>query len=112
MLAGKRYYGEEKDDGEFGKQIQEMVTEVFEQALSSNPEDFLPFLEWIDYKGLRKKLESLGQKLDEFYQGLLEEHRREQRNTVIGHLLSLQQSDPQFYTDQIIKGFITVRTRI
>lgn len=110
LLTGKRYSGEEKDKGKLGEQFQEMVSEVLEHALASNPEDFLPFLEWIDCRGLKKKLDCLGKRLDEFYQGLLEEHRQEKRNnTIIGHLLSLQESDPEFYTDQTIKGFITVR---
>ncbi|KAK6125330.1 hypothetical protein DH2020_040928 [Rehmannia glutinosa] len=80
---------------------------VFEHAQSSNPEDFLPFLNMIDYRGLNKKLAVVGAKLDNFYQGLLEEHRLEKRNTIIGHLLSLQESDPDLYTDQTIKGFMT-----
>ncbi|KAG8384323.1 hypothetical protein BUALT_Bualt04G0106300 [Buddleja alternifolia] len=106
MLAGKRYSGEDKESEEF----REMVSEVFEHAQSSNPEDFLPFLLWIDYRGLKKKMADLGKKLDDFYENLLEEHRREKRiNTMIGHLLSLQESEPEFYTDQIIKGFITYR---
>ncbi|KAL0332293.1 UNVERIFIED_CONTAM: cytochrome [Sesamum calycinum] len=107
MLVGKRYYGEEKENEHLGERFREMVSEVFEHAQSSNPEDFLPFLLWIDYRGFKKKMVSLGKKLDDFYQGLLEEHRREKRNTIIGHLLSLQESDPEFYTDQIIKGFMT-----
>ncbi|KAK4393422.1 cytochrome [Sesamum angolense] len=107
MLVGKRYYGEEKENKNLGEQFREMVSEVFEHAQSSNPEDFLPFLLWIDYRGFKKKMVSLGKRLDDFYQGLLEEHRREKRNTIIGHLLSLQESDPEFYTDQIIKGFMT-----
>ncbi|KAK4416313.1 cytochrome [Sesamum alatum] len=107
MLTGKRYCGEEQDNEQLGEQFREMVSDVFEHAQSSNPEDFLPFLLWIDYRGLKKKMVDIGKKLDDFYQGLLEEHRREKRNTIIGHLLSLQQSDPEFYTDQIIKGFVT-----
>ncbi|KAK4416311.1 cytochrome [Sesamum alatum] len=111
MLAGKRYGGEEQENKQLGEQFREMVREVFEHAQSSNPEDFLPFLLWIDYRGLKKKMVDLGKKLDDFYQGLLEEHRREKRDTIIGHLLSLQESEPEFYTDQIIKGFITCATK-
>lgn len=105
MLAGKRY----SSDDELGEQIHKMVSEVFECAQSSNPEDFLPVLKWIDYRGLKKKLCDLGKRLDDFYESLLEEHRREKRDTIIGHLLSLQESESELYTDQTIKGFITVR---
>ncbi|KAK6156242.1 hypothetical protein DH2020_010490 [Rehmannia glutinosa] len=109
MLAGNRYFNSEEEDNKScysGDQFLEMVSMVFEKAEASNPEDFLPFLNWIDYRGLKKELTALGKKLDDFYQGLLEEHRKEKRNTIIGHLLSLQESDPQFYTDQTIKGFV------
>ncbi|KAK6125302.1 hypothetical protein DH2020_040964 [Rehmannia glutinosa] len=102
-LAGKRYSSGEKS----GEQFRETIDEFFEHAQSSNPEDFLPFLNMIDYRGLNKKLAVVGAKLDNFYQGLLEEHRLEKRNTIIGHLLSLQESDPELYTDQTIKGFMT-----
>ncbi|KAK4490599.1 hypothetical protein RD792_001284 [Penstemon davidsonii] len=101
MLTGKAYSGEEK-----GK-IQEVVREVFEHAQSSNPEDFLPFLMWIDYRGLKKKMVGLGKDLDDFYQNLMEEYRREKRDSIIGHLLFMQESEPDLYTDQTIKGFIT-----
>ncbi|KAI3451969.1 hypothetical protein Pfo_008634 [Paulownia fortunei] len=107
VLAGKRYSSEEKGNEKLGEQFREMISEVFKHAQSSNPEDFLPFLRWVDYRGLKKRLAALGKKLDDFYQGLLEEHRQEKRNTMIGHLLSLQESEPEFYTDQTIKGFMT-----
>ncbi|CAA0832816.1 Cytochrome P450 81D1 [Striga hermonthica] len=112
MLAGKRYRNEKekKEKESLGERFREMVSEVLEHAQSANPEDFIPFLRWIDYRGLEKKMATLAQKLDDFYTGLLEEHRRDNKSnasSVIGHLLSLQESDPEFYTDQIIKGFIT-----
>ncbi|KAL0343542.1 UNVERIFIED_CONTAM: cytochrome [Sesamum angustifolium] len=107
MLAGKRYCGTEEGEHEqSGERWREMISEVLESAEATNPEDFLPFLLWIDYRGLKKKLAGLAEKMDGFYQGLMDEHRQEKRNTIVGHLLSLQESDPEFYTDQIIKGFM------
>ncbi|KAG6394660.1 hypothetical protein SASPL_145249 [Salvia splendens] len=107
-LAGEKYSSSGAGNGEFGGEIQEMVSEVFESAQSSNPEDFVPILKWIDYRGLKRKLSDLGKRLDDFYEELLAEERRERRcDTVIGHLLAMQESDSQFYTDQTIKGFIT-----
>ncbi|XP_022895387.1 cytochrome P450 81E8-like [Olea europaea var. sylvestris] len=106
MVAGKRYFGEEKES-EQGKIFRELISEVFKHAHASNPEDFLPFLNWIDYRGLKKNMAALGKKLDDFYEGLLEEHRLEKRNTMIGHLLSLKESQPELYTNQTLKGLIT-----
>lgn len=103
MLTGKRYMGD------YLPQYMETMSEFFENAQTSNPEDFLPFLQWIDYRGLKKMMIQLGAKLNNFYHGLLQETRQDDnRNCIIGHLLSLQQSDPEFYDDQLIKGFMTV----
>nr|WMB80861.1 BX5 [Acanthus ilicifolius] len=109
MLTGKRYTkGEYLSHDRLADGYREIMSEFFENAQTSNPEDFLPFLKWIDYRGLKKKMAGLGSKLDNFYQSLLQEHRQENRNTtIIGHLLSLQDSHPQFYDDQLVKGFMT-----
>nr|WMB80846.1 BX5 [Aphelandra squarrosa] len=108
MLTGKRYIkGEYLSHDRLADGYREIMSEFFENAQTSNPEDFLPFLKWVDYRGLKKKMASLGGRLDNFYQSLLQEHRQEKRNTIIGHLLSLQESDPQFYDDQLVKGFMT-----
>lgn len=109
MIAGKRYL-EEDDKGEKGQNFSKLINEVFEIAQASNPQDFLRFLQWIDFGGFQKKLGSLSKQMDDFFQGLIDKHREEeQRNTMIGHLLSLQESQPQFCSDFTIKGLIMVR---
>ncbi|KAH6784355.1 cytochrome P450 [Perilla frutescens var. hirtella] len=97
MLAGKRLSD--------SKYLQ-LINKVFEMAQASDPQDFLPFLQWIDYGGYTKKLSALAQETDEMLQSLVDEHRRETRNSMIGHLLSLQESEPQFYSDVTIKGLL------
>ena len=61
-------------------------------------------MRWIDYGGLEKKLKSLSKRMDEFLQALIDEE--EEGNTMIDHMLSLQKSQPEYYTDQIIKWLI------
>ncbi|TXG59353.1 hypothetical protein EZV62_013926 [Acer yangbiense] len=105
------YYGE--DDDEEAREFRELIKEMFEYGGASDPADFLPILEWFDYQGLVKRAVSIGKKTDSFLQGLIDEHRKaaaadESRNTMIGHLLVLQQSQPDYYTDEIIKGLIIV----
>ncbi|KAK4488416.1 hypothetical protein RD792_004179 [Penstemon davidsonii] len=106
MIAGKRYSEEDKNEGEQGKKLRNLINQIFELAQASNPQDFLPFFEWIDFGGFKKKIIAVGEEMDEFFQSLLEEHRREKRNTMIGHLLSLQESQGEFYSDLTIKGII------
>ncbi|KAL3526836.1 hypothetical protein ACH5RR_011492 [Cinchona calisaya] len=108
MVAGKRYFGEDEDYDE-AKRFRGLVKEVVEFGGVSYPGDFLPVLRWIDYRNFEKKLAKLFGKMDAFLEGLVDEHRRNKNdNTVIDHLLSLQESQPEYYTDQIIKGIIMV----
>ncbi|KAG8387296.1 hypothetical protein BUALT_Bualt02G0006600 [Buddleja alternifolia] len=112
-MGGKRYFGGDQDDKEEGsteeaegRRFQNVIRKVFELSEASNPQDFLPLLRWIDYGGFTKKMRSAAKEMDEFFQGLVDEHRLEKMNTMIGDLLAQQESQPRFYSDQIIKGFL------
>ncbi|KAH6825079.1 cytochrome P450 [Perilla frutescens var. hirtella] len=105
MLAGKRFFNE-GDESEEGQKFRTLINKVFEMAQASNPQDFLPFLQWIDYGGFTKKLAALAGEMDEMLQSLVDEHRRETKNSMIGHLLSLQETEPHFYSDLTIKGLL------
>ncbi|XP_059427909.1 cytochrome P450 81Q32-like [Corylus avellana] len=111
MVAGKRYfgYGEEVKNEEEARQFRKTIVEIVASGGASNPQDFLPILRWIDYGGLEKRLMGLAKKTDAFLQALIDEKKgNEEGNTMINHLLSLQKSQPDYYTDQIIKGLILV----
>ncbi|MBA0590559.1 hypothetical protein Gorai_019260, partial [Gossypium raimondii] len=88
MMAGKIYFGEDvSDDGE-AKEFRELIAEVVEYSGAGNPADYLPILNWA---------------------GLIDERRNANGgNMMIDHLLSLQESEPENYTDQTIKGLIVV----
>ncbi|KAK7822826.1 cytochrome p450 81e8 [Quercus suber] len=113
MVAGKRYYGYGKDvkDEEEARQFRQIMKEAFSYGGASNPAEFVPILRWMDYGGLEKRLKNLSKRTDAFLQGLIDEHRRkeEEDNTMIDHMLSLQKSQPEYYTDQIIKGLILIK---
>lgn len=72
----------------------------------------MPFLRWFDGNNYEKKVEKLGKRADAFLQRLIDEHKNrsasEGRNTMIDHLLSRQESQPEYYSDEIIKGLIQV----
>ncbi|KAK4393416.1 cytochrome [Sesamum angolense] len=107
MVAGKRYYGEEVEDNEEAKRFRDLTKEALELTSASNPGEIFPILRWLGWNGLEKKLAVHARKTDEFMQGLLDEHRRgERQNTMVDHLLSLQESQPEYYTDEIITGLI------
>ncbi|KAJ4982041.1 hypothetical protein NE237_032878 [Protea cynaroides] len=112
MIAGKRYYGDD-DHVDKARQFQELVEEMFAAAGASNVADFLPLLKWVYFNGVEKKLVRLQRRRDQFMLELFEEYRTarthsKDEKTLIDVLLSQQEADPNYYTDDIIIGIIQV----
>lgn len=112
MISGKRYYGDDCDmtDVEEAKEFRAMVSDLLKLSWANNKNDFMPILRLIDYENLEKRLKKISSKTDSFLRGLIEEHRNKKQHTdtMIDHLLCLQESQPEYYTDQIIKGLVLV----
>ncbi|XP_010910128.1 cytochrome P450 81Q32 [Elaeis guineensis] len=115
MIAGKRYYIDEVEVVEEARQFRETVEETFMVGGATNLRDFLPVLRWFDYQ-MKKKLVRLEKGRSEFMQRLIDAERKEskeeggernKKTNMIAHLLSLQKTDPENYTDETIKGLIT-----
>ncbi|KAE9589467.1 hypothetical protein Lal_00000358 [Lupinus albus] len=106
VLAGKRYFGEDIDASELeeAKQFREIIKElvVFNEFIPKVGLGLFGFLS-------QKTIKRIASSLDVFMQGRIDEHRngKKNTNTMIDHLLAQQQSQPQYYTDQIIKGLIS-----
>lgn len=113
MVAGKRYYGDDVEDEEEAKRFRRIIKEAAAYAGATNAGDFLPILNWIDGGDYKKRVLRFSRTTDAFLQGLIDEHRTkkpglESTNTMIDHMLTLQESQPEYYTDQIIKGLTLV----
>ncbi|XP_048436114.1 cytochrome P450 81Q32-like [Pyrus x bretschneideri] len=116
MIAGKRYYGEQTEKSEEAQLFKEMVIETFELSGATNIGDFMPVLKHLGVTVLEKKLVLLQKKKDEFMQNLIEEHRKLQRGSVseqrsksmVDVLLDLQETDPEYYSNEIVRGMIQV----
>lgn len=119
MVAGKRYFGVEVEDSEEAREFRLLIRDLFELSGASNPGDFVPFLRWIDFGKMEKKMLRVQKKMDAFLQGLIEEKRREddekvfeqkggKTKSMIDSMLGLQDSDPHYYSDEIIKGNVLV----
>ena len=84
--------------------------------------DFIPFLKMISFKGIEKSMIELHNARDEFLQNLLNKIRfkrkdlktsdEEEKRSVAETLLSLQESNPEIYTDEVIKSVILVNNNI
>lgn len=92
--------------------------------------DFVPVLRWVGYKGIEKEMVREIKGRDEFFQGVIDEFREKRgeknlgdvseairrtggvqgrkRKTLVEELLDLQEDDPEYYTDDILKGIIAV----
>ncbi|XP_030486058.2 isoflavone 3'-hydroxylase [Cannabis sativa] len=115
MVAQKRYYGDNVSDQKEAERFREIMKKVVAYGGAANPGDFLPILNWFGGKNsFEKRVKRLAKNTDEFLQGLIDEHRSKtsslsgQKDSMIHHMLTLQESQPDYYTDQIIKGFILV----
>ncbi|KAJ9559897.1 hypothetical protein OSB04_005057 [Centaurea solstitialis] len=122
MISGKRYYYDIDGDvltveeKEKADQFQELVTEIFEVMGATNVGDYLPMMRWLGVSKLEKQLICLQAKRDLFMQELVEELKRglnkslneKKRNNMIEMLLSLQKTEPEFYTDEMIRSIMLV----
>lgn len=111
MVAGKRYYGKDVDDASEAKKFSDLIREGSEISGAGNPGDFLPMLKFL-FRGLERRMVTWNEKCDNFYQRILDE-RKEMSNkdgtrAILDVLIKLQEEDPAFYTNEVIKGMIMV----
>ncbi|KAL3571520.1 hypothetical protein D5086_025424 [Populus alba] len=120
MSAGKKCIEEEVACSDLGKQDLMELKKIFHPPLSTSLCDFFPALKWINYRGFEKSVIKVRDARDGFSQDLVDEIRQKktsscsspdagpEKTTVIEALLSLQEQEPDFYTDDIIKGLVLV----
>lgn len=98
-----------------GKQWTES-TDLFTKQLGTSICEYIPIIRWIGFGGFEKKLKDAHKKHDKFFQDLINETRRKesslgsakQTKTIIQSLLSLQEAEPEYYTEDIIKATLLV----
>ncbi|PIA56659.1 hypothetical protein AQUCO_00700786v1 [Aquilegia coerulea] len=87
--------------------------------LVNNLGDFLPILSWIGLYREKKYMIKLHKRRDSFLQNLIDEFRKKKtisstttlaedkkKTTIIETLLSIQEAEPEQYSDNVIKGII------
>ncbi|KAJ6685850.1 CYTOCHROME P450 82C3-RELATED [Salix purpurea] len=118
LAAGKPCIDEEVAVTEVEKQSFQEFKEIFSPGLGMNICDFIPILRLVGYKGLEKRTKKLQRTRDTYLQHLIDETRlrrrsssfktakqwkREEKSSVIETFLSLQDLEPEFLTDTVIK---------
>ncbi|XP_024014080.1 cytochrome P450 81D11 [Eutrema salsugineum] len=108
MMAGKRFYGDGTEQDDNALRVRQLIDEVVSYAGAGNATDYIPILRWIT--SFEKRVKNLAGRVDEFLQSLVDEKRadKEKGDTMMDHLLSLQEIQPNYYTDITLKGIIVV----
>ncbi|XP_075633919.1 cytochrome P450 81C13-like isoform X2 [Castanea sativa] len=112
IVAGKPCVGEEFTCMDVGKKLLKEFKEVYFASLTVNICDFFPILRWAGYKGLEENMIRLQRKRDEVLRRLFEEIKLnndnsidvEKKRTLMETLFSLRKSDPEFFSDDVIKS--------
>ncbi|KAJ8765477.1 hypothetical protein K2173_014599 [Erythroxylum novogranatense] len=112
MITGKRYYGDDVTNVEEATEFKELLKEISFYYDASTPADFFPIWNWIDVSRYEKKLIQSAERIDAFLQGLVDECRNNLRpdstKTALNNFLSVQKSQPEYFTDKLIKGNILI----
>ncbi|KAE8692034.1 hypothetical protein F3Y22_tig00110863pilonHSYRG00066 [Hibiscus syriacus] len=98
-------------DKETEKMVFKEFKSLFFPSLGTNICDFFPVLKWIGFQGIEKGLKELYRRRDEYVQKLVDgiRFKRTRDNaienpSVIEKLLSFQEEDPEFFSEEVIKG--------
>ncbi|XP_013614490.1 PREDICTED: cytochrome P450 81F1-like [Brassica oleracea var. oleracea] len=106
MVTGKIYYGEDASDKAEADTFKKLIAYITSTSGARHPGEYLPFLK-IFGRSFEKKVKAVGEAMDAILQRLLDECRgNKDGNTMVNHLLSLQQQDPEYYSEVIIKGLM------
>jgi isoflavone/4'-methoxyisoflavone 2'-hydroxylase len=112
MIAGKRYYGDEAKDWEEARQFRQLIDEVSALPFGSRLVDFFPWFRIVDSVSVRKKIQAVVKRRNEFSQNLINEIRNgvdaQKKKTMIGDILQLQDREPEVYTDALIRSLSLV----
>ena len=111
MVAGKPCVGEEFACMDVGKQLLKEFKDSYFASSTVNICDFFPILKRVGYKGLEKNMIRMQKMRDGALGRLIEEMKQkkphvEKKRTLIETLFSLRESEPEFYSDNVIKSII------
>ncbi|XP_010491736.1 PREDICTED: isoflavone 2'-hydroxylase-like [Camelina sativa] len=110
LVSGKR--GVEDSDPESERRfLDDFKSRFFSTLLSMSVCDYFPVLRWFGYKGIEKRVIEMQRMRDEYLQRLVDDIRMKKfdsTGSVVEKLLKLQESEPEFYSDDVIKGIVVL----
>ncbi|XP_006289488.2 cytochrome P450 81D1 [Capsella rubella] len=111
LVSGKRGVYEGSDSESEKKFLDDFKLRFFSSLLSMNVCDYFPVLRWFGYKGLEKQVIEMQRMRDEYLQRLIDDIRMKKfdsTSSVVEKFLKLQESEPEFYSDDVIKGIVVL----
>ncbi|TXG52484.1 hypothetical protein EZV62_021653 [Acer yangbiense] len=113
IVAGKKCFEEEELDlDKITKGKLDDLKQIFGPFLNMALGDYFPYLRWLTYYGVEKQEIKIHKKRDAFIQALLDTHQNnnstggETSRPIIDVPLKLRESEPEFYTNNVVKGII------
>ncbi|KAI3504837.1 hypothetical protein L1887_26573 [Cichorium endivia] len=111
MMGGKRFYGLDIEKLEEAKRFRDVVDDTSRLKAQSSIADMFPVLRRFIAGKLEKRYAALQKRRDDFMQAWIDEIRApddsvvpENEKTLLQVLLSLQDANPEYYTDKEIKS--------
>ncbi|PIA38931.1 hypothetical protein AQUCO_02700251v1 [Aquilegia coerulea] len=131
VFGTKPFFGEEEmaDHKKAKDKLDELKSLFLPNEILFGAGDFFPFLKWLDHWTVEKIMLKFHHKRDKFMQDMIDDHRStraasssfsrsntnedmkeemEKKRSLIDVLLSLKETEAEYYTDDIIKGVILV----
>lgn len=98
------------------QEFKKLVDEIVPHLGTANLWDYLPLLRWFDVMGVRNKILKLVRRRDVFLGRLIDAERRrldeggdgDDKKSMISVMLTLQKTEPELYTDTMIKSLCAV----
>nr|ATG29958.1 CYP750C30 [Taxus chinensis] len=113
ILVGARY--SDDDDGDLvGKEFRDMVLEIAGSIHEVNIGDFIPYIDWLDMQGIKKRMKKANRSFDRVMQRLLEEHvkfkgtHNSKVKDFMDVLLEMAETDTMNIGEENIKAIILV----
>ncbi|KAH9319494.1 hypothetical protein KI387_021263, partial [Taxus chinensis] len=74
ILVGTKYSGDDVAGNDQGKEFSNMVEEVSSTVTAVNLGDYIPYIDWLDLQGIKKRMRKANGFFDRVVQKIIEEH--------------------------------------
>ncbi|XP_031481925.1 cytochrome P450 81Q32-like [Nymphaea colorata] len=123
MVTGRRWYEKGVARSEESRRFLAVIKEAMALQGAVSIGDYIPALRWLDLQGIERQMKGCYNRREVLFQGLVDEERRKRRGgdggdggsdagdsrgSLIDFLLSLQETEPEYYTDLLIRGVMMV----